>query len=113
MKKSLSPILIKRLKNFGLYAAYCVLFIALPFRICTIAAKNFNCSNPESDRTIFYISLLLLVVSPILLIIPFKMAKFTDKNEKIIYNIVGLAFSLVMLFYTVLIGEFSCFRPSF
>lgn len=95
----------KKLKNVILLLIYWVIFIMLPCFIVSNIIKQLYSNHAQNDQTLFYIYLYLILITPILSIIPYKMAKFKNKTEKYIFIALNLIAPYVGIYLTFMLNN--------
>jgi len=81
-------------KNIALLIGYWFLFICIPFFV----AKN---NNNISDHSAVIILLYIIFISPFLVIIPYKLAKFKKPLEKPFFVLIGLTTPLIYIYILI------------
>lgn len=98
----------KNKKKIIILLIYLVCFVGLPFGITILPIDK----NHES----YFLSLLALYVmfiSPLLFIIPYKLAKLKEKKEKILFILFGFIIPFALLYFYLYLEFKRTFHPGF
>lgn len=106
-KKSLSPIVIQRLKNTGWLAAYLCLTVIIPFLKMKSYVYDPHCASHQLEKKVGMFAYLFLV-SMILSFIPYKLSKFSSRTEKVIFITIGLVVPFLALCISILASKMMC-----
>jgi len=103
IKRHLSPGALRLMQDLFLLAGYWLAFAVFP-----LEKLRYMDDCYRKDQPIANLLMLLLLISPLFFFIPYKMANFANKQEKIAFIVLGITLFSIIFCFAFIVFDFRC-----
>jgi hypothetical protein len=112
-KTSLSQRAIQNFKNSGLLLGYLIIFTIVPYSKMGSFVSNLHCANPNLDKRNVSMFVYVFLFSMFMFIVPYKLARFSNKAGRVIFIIIGLLIPFTEACIALALSGLVCSRLGF